>query len=603
MIQTNIFLLLLKISFIVSSCIVNENHCSQCNPITKLCIKCDKDIYSPDEKGGCTYSHKCIVGLNQCIECNEEGNLCHFCYDGYFPDENGGCSNTENCEISYRGECIKCKDDYILIGEGNIQNIKMCKSLYSGDLKNCEKINKSGVCEECKKGYYLNSGDKKCTSTENCNESIFEVCSKCNNGFYLDKKESKCKNQTGIFENCKESLDGKSCYLCEENYYFDEEGTCIEFNYCLKVKNEKCVKCSKGYFLNHNGTEYCISTENCNNGDKDIGICIDCIENYYLDYNDGKCKSNQENNDFKYCKIADNNICIECSELYELGKDNKCTDTSFCAESYNGTCLSCIDNYYLSFNHKCSDMEHCKYYYIYTCLECDDDYYYDTKNNSCKMAEDVFKNCKIGFSSFFCQVCKKDFYYNQTDHLCYSNKNYNNFYKCSKTDLSAEYCDECIEGYFLGYKDRKCSFIDNCALSENGNKCLECDSNYCFDIKKRKCIFNDKIISEEEKFYYRCNMTNDNGDRCAICDEGFILSENGLCVDDKNCIEKDENGQCKKCKSDEENSFCLNKDFGCVETFYTENDCLECDDNLNFFNCTNCLDGYYSDGYGNCIKN
>ena len=38
--------------------------------------------------------------------------------------------------------------------------------------------------------------------------------------------------------------------------------------------------------------------ENCYNGDKDLGICIECKDNYYLDFNDGKCKSNQENNEF-----------------------------------------------------------------------------------------------------------------------------------------------------------------------------------------------------------------------------------------------------------------------------------------------------------------
>ncbi len=38
--------------------------------------------------------------------------------------------------------------------------------------------------------------------------------------------------------------------------------------------------------------------ENCYNGDKDLGICIECKDNYYLDFNDGKCKPNQENNEF-----------------------------------------------------------------------------------------------------------------------------------------------------------------------------------------------------------------------------------------------------------------------------------------------------------------
>ena len=38
---------------------------------------------------------------------------------GYYPDENGGCSYTKNCEVSYKGNCIKCKEDFILIGKTN----------------------------------------------------------------------------------------------------------------------------------------------------------------------------------------------------------------------------------------------------------------------------------------------------------------------------------------------------------------------------------------------------------------------------------------------------------------------------------------------------
>ena len=52
---------------------------------------------------------------------------------------------------------------------------------------------------------------------------------------------------------------------------------------------------------------------NCLYGDKDIWICKTCKNNYYLDYKDGKCKSNQEDNNFKYCSIVDNNICLGCS--------------------------------------------------------------------------------------------------------------------------------------------------------------------------------------------------------------------------------------------------------------------------------------------------
>ena len=126
------------------NCKEGLNNCSKCNPITKLCIKCEKDIYTPDKDGGCENSKKCVLGANHCNECLENEKFCKQCDEGYFPDENGGCSITDNCEISYRGECLKCKENYILIGNMItyiIDRNKLCKPSSSDDLKNCKSIN------------------------------------------------------------------------------------------------------------------------------------------------------------------------------------------------------------------------------------------------------------------------------------------------------------------------------------------------------------------------------------------------------------------------------------------------------------------------------
>ena len=596
-------LIFINIPFSLSSCIQGQNYCDKCNPVTKLCIKCAKDIYIPNEKGGCEYAHKCLVGVNQCLQCDEDNKMCKQCFDEYYPDENGGCSYTNNCELSYRGECLKCKENYMLIGERNndgVKTIKICKSLLSEDLKNCQEINESnGICTACKEGYYLNEGDKLCITTDNCNESIFGVCTECKIGFYLDDKESKCKNQTGIFENCKESFNGEICNVCIDNYYFDEEGKCIEYNYCLKENNLKCEKCVPGYYLNKYSTS-CVNTKNCHFGDKDIGICSLCQDDYYLDLNDGICKSNQENNDFKYCRMADQGICKECMIHYELGIDNKCSTTRFCSESDNGKCLVCIDNYYLGLDNQCSNIEHCIYSDLFTCIECEDNYYFDRAKRKCIKAEGIFNNCKSGHPEFLCETCKKDYYLNFTDHLCYSNEEKGLYFKCAATDIFTELCSECVEGYYLGTKDNKCTSMEGCALSEDDNICIECEENYCLDAKYRKCFINDEIIDEEKQFYFRCNTTNKEGNKCEICEENLILNEKGLCVDYEHCEEKNEVGNCIKCFSGyPKGYFCLNKDFGCVDVRYKE--CWECNDNLDFTNCTKCFDGYRMNDYGICL--
>ena len=479
--------------------------------------------------------------------------------------------------------------------------------MLSGDLKNCEEVNKSkGYCEKCKEGYYLTSGDKTCIKTEKCYQSIFETCIKCNGGFYLDKKDSTCKNQTdrGTFAHCKESIDGKTCDICDDNYFFDEEGKCILFNFCSKASDNglECIKCNKGYYPTHYG-KICTTTENCYTGDKETGICSTCNPEFYLDFKDGQCKSNQEDNEFINCRMADNGICTQCQMGYYLGEDNRCSYTRFCSESKNGTCLTCMDDYFLGLDNRCSEVEHCIYSVYYSCLECEDNFYYDTKDKKCKKAEGIFYNCKVGYSDSFCESCKKEYYHNKTDYLCYSNEEEGPFYKCARTDLSAEYCAECIEGYYIGYIDKKCSAIEGCALSENENKCLECDLYYCLNAKNGQCVLNDEINSDEEKFYYRCIKTNEEGNKCEICDEEYILDENGLCVDEEHCEEKNLDGSCKKCYSNyTEGIFCLNKDFLCVNVYYKEN-CLECNNNYDFFNCTKCYDGYIVNELGDCIKN
>ena len=66
------FIIIAKIILAQPLCRERTNNCSKCNPVTKLCIKCEKDIYTPDENGGCKYAKKCELGRNHCIKCLED---------------------------------------------------------------------------------------------------------------------------------------------------------------------------------------------------------------------------------------------------------------------------------------------------------------------------------------------------------------------------------------------------------------------------------------------------------------------------------------------------------------------------------------------------
>ena len=592
-----------KLIFIYPFCKEGENNCLKCNQVSKLCIKCNNDKFIPNNSGGCEHIKTCTLGKNHCMECNQENTLCNICEKDYYPDKIGGCSYTENCYISENGKCLECNNGYILIGIDQYYDdaLKICKSLNSDDLINCERIKISdGSCLLCKEGYYLNKLDKKCINITNCEESSFGICKKCNKYYYLDKKENKCKEQKDIFLYCKETINGEKCDICEDGFYFDNYGNCVRMVFCEKGKIfGQCKKCLSGYYLTSHA-DSCTPEKNCYKGHKDLGICLSCKDNYYIDKNDGKCKLNIENNEFLYCKSA-KDVCYECIFGYEIGEDNKCSTSYNCLESINGTCIKCKNEYYMGFDNRCNSLEHCIYSnkYYDECIECEDNYFYDRKNKTCLIAEKNFTNCKSGYEGSYCINCKNDFYLNQTDKLCYSNKEYGKYYKCAEVNSLDEKCVSCIDNYYLGIEDNKCSTIEGCDLSVNENRCLKCNEKYALDLNTGKCERNDEIESEEKTIYYRCNMTNLEGTACEICIDGYILSSNGLCVDDIHCIEK-KDGICQKCQNDENDIFCLNNLFGCVDIY--DEGCLECNNILDLDTCTKCLEGYEFDQNNQCME-
>ena len=418
----NIIFLLLIIKITSDpQCANNINHCMKCNQLTNLCIKCEKpDSFTPDNLGGCTGIKACSLGKNYCNECDSQGKLCTKCDEGYYPDENGGCSLATNCKISYKGQCIECKENYIILGSDN--KYRLCKSIFSNDFLNCKEIDmENGECKLCEENYFLNEGDKKCTKVENCYESIYGNCLSCKHGYYYNQKENKCFKKDGEkFENCRQTIDGENCETCNLDFYFDENGICTYSNYCSEAKDQKCQKCKNGYFLTKDNV--CANSENCFYADKDTGICITCNNNYYLDTKDYQCKSNIEDNEYKYCMQVINNKCTNCEYKYRLGEDKKCSETLYCAEAENGKCIKCISNYYLGLDGMCTNVEHCIYSYYYECVECKDKFYYNKLDKKCLETSEQFENCKISTDDgLFCSECKEGYTLNVSDKICYKN--------------------------------------------------------------------------------------------------------------------------------------------------------------------------------------
>ena len=599
----SIFLIIYNYS-LSASCIKNENGCLKCDPLTNLCFRCENEILTPDDQGGCIGAKKCKLGFNYCEQCNNEEDFCDICENGYYQDNNGGCSYTENCEISYKGECLKCKENYILIGIRQYYNtLKICKPLSSTDLKNCINIDKTtGLCLNCAENYNITKGDQKCSNTKYCYEMENGECSSCEENYYLNKKDKKCiEIDDKKFRNCKISSDGEKCSKCDENYFISDDFYCVNTNYCSKTEKNICIKCQEGFYLTNNNQ--CSKTSNCFEVDPKNGICIKCDKNYYLDLSTRYCISYSEDENYKYCAKFKNN-CSQCIEGFYLAENGLCSASKKCSLAKEGNCIGCQEGLKLSKDFKCVEDNHC----IYTnekneCIECEDNYYYDKSDNSCKSVKsDIFKNCKFSNNSGEkCALCKNDYYINLYDNLCYSNKEHGKFYKCEISSETGENCTKCVEDFYLGYGDYQCTNTEGCFKSNENNICQECEEDYCLNKKTSLCEWNYLIEEESKKIFFKCKMTNLDATACVSCEERFEVGKDGVCVNNIDC-ETYNDDKCVKCKNmdEDENFHCLNQLYGCVET-YTSN-CTKCDDNLNVLtHCDECNEGYELDEYSSCI--
>jgi len=205
----------------------------------------------------------------------------------------------------------------------------------------------------------------------------------------------------------------------------------------------------------------------------------------------------------------------------------------------------------------------------------------------------MYMGCKVSWTGYKCGSCKKGYYFNNTDSLCYDNNAKNKYFKCSR--VYAEICNECEDGYFYEYGTHKCTLIEFCLNSNDENTCTECMPTYCLDGNLKVCI-NNKEINNKNINYFRCKKTKEEGE-CEICEENMILKE-GLCYNDKDCIEK-KGDICVKCGNSNNNS-CLNNIFGCVDT-KVEN-CLKCDNLFDLNSCEQCLEGFELNENGKCVN-
>ena len=238
-----------------------------------------------------------------CIEC-EDGyyysNLNKACFE--MKDQYLNCKNTCNLE---EDKCCECKDNYYLL-----QNDSLCYDNTKDEkFIKCAKVGFEGnECTKCVDEYYLSSEDNKCSKIEHCkiveNEN---KCFECDTFYCLDVKNQKCVDNDYLYEmndkifiNCyRTNVEATACEKCIDGYEVNEQGFCVDIDFCEEKKDGKCMKCKD--ILSINDYSFCANEIfGCIESAKDNCLRCDNLEDLF---ECTKCKEGYKKSNFGYLKI------------------------------------------------------------------------------------------------------------------------------------------------------------------------------------------------------------------------------------------------------------------------------------------------------------
>ena len=160
-----------------------------------------------------------------------------------------------SCDYYDKDKCCECKDNYYLY-----QNDSLCYDNTKEDpFIKCAFVDYDGKkCKFCVEGYHLGTDDDKCCRVENCKITVNKnICLECDTFYCLDVKKQKCVYNDilddindKIYISCiRTNEEGTKCEKCIDGYQVNEEGYCVDIDYCDNKKDGKCLKCKSNYIL------------------------------------------------------------------------------------------------------------------------------------------------------------------------------------------------------------------------------------------------------------------------------------------------------------------------------------------------------------------
>ncbi|MBQ9790523.1 MAG: protein kinase, partial [Clostridia bacterium] len=215
---------------------------------------------------------------------------------------------TDSCEMHSEKGCLKCADGYYLDG----RECKKCHYL-------CERCSDYETCIGCNEYSFLNGS--KCVEINQVYVGC-EVMMASNKGCFICKDGYFKKNGIECGEchsSCETCLFSESCLKCKEEHWrkYTEDGHCHpydELTHCTNKTQHGCEECEEGTYLSDYECFEC--PENCTTCTSS-SVCTTCESEYVLVKSE--CIHFE---DIEHCLSANNSVCLECAEGYELNDDS-----------------------------------------------------------------------------------------------------------------------------------------------------------------------------------------------------------------------------------------------------------------------------------------
>ena len=471
----------------------------------------------------------------------------------------------KRCEHGFHIHMADCAD----IDECGL-GINFCGGLH------CLNTKGSYFCG-CRAGFIRSTdGEKSCDDIDECLlPTSCPVSSKCNNfpgyhnctchdGFGDDScsdineclvpnncdENANCVNTEGTYNcHCKTGFVGSGQVAdcnCDKGYRRDESGNCIDDNECSS-NNHNCDRNAK--CLNNDGSYSC-----------------NCLDGYYGpgetcargNCKDSVCPENQEcisrHSIGCQCKIGFKSVNDSCIDIDEcLDEANICDKNAECSNEKGKYTCSCKQGFVGS-GHYCEKGR------------CDDKICPQVKKKVCLSPTSSLCGCIEGFEKTNNSCVDIDECSLEVCPEASQCENNLGSYECSC--LSGFEGAECTNIDECGTEERKCgisaycvdsigSFECQCPTGFAMNKTGDCeDINECVKLDS-PCPKNVICINTDRSYYCDC-PTGFKGSNCTNINECLILSDR--C---QNCVDTAGSYKCGSCKNgfvESENSICIDVD-------------------------------------------